>query len=57
MADGDVAELDECDRFYQRHRGGSGAIILVEAFDARNPTRQAEHIGVFSSIELAQLWG
>lgn len=40
------------DVFYAKHRGGSGNVILVMAFNKRAGDRMA----VFGSIETAQRW-
>lgn len=39
------------DEFYAKHRGGSGSVIIVMAIN-----KNAERMGVFGSIETAQLW-
>ena len=45
--------MDECEQFYQRHRGGSGAVVVVIAIRDRDGQ---ERTGIFSSIETADEW-
>lgn len=44
---------DECHDFFQRHRGGSGAVVVVMAYEGGQgqPT-----LGIFGSLETAQSW-
>lgn len=39
-------------KFYQRHRGGSGNVVLAIIYDEDGD----EHFGIFSSIEKAETW-
>lgn len=49
MAD-DIKTIDP-DGFYERHRGGSGNVVVVLAY-----SHGIERTGIFSSIEKAQEW-
>jgi hypothetical protein len=46
----DLKAIDP-DGFYDRHRGGSGNVIVVHAYSDDD-----QITGVFSSIETAQAW-
>jgi len=45
---------DPAKKFFDRHRGGSGNVILAIAINLINPDE--EDSAVFSSIENAQAW-
>jgi hypothetical protein len=53
----DVADVRgwDPDRFYERHRGGWGPVIVVFAACPRRK-RQPNRVAVFGSIETAQEW-
>lgn len=48
----EAGEGEEWRGFYNEHRGGSGAVIMVTVFDGGLPNR----MGVFSCIERAEEW-
>lgn len=44
--------MDEAEQFFQNHRGGSGAVVVVTA--VRDDGQ--EQTGIFGSIETAHEW-
>lgn len=50
-------QVDECELFFQRHRGGSGAVVVVYVYrDNGGPNEPPWRTGIFGSIETAQEW-